>query len=57
MKHMRIRGMEENIKGFNKSVIGISGKVIFEEIKAENCSELIQDRKPDSGSSVNSKKT
>lgn len=45
----------ECVTGSNKCVTGIPGEAIFEDIKAENCSELIRDMKPDSERSVNSK--
>lgn len=38
--------MEERVKGPNKSLTGISGETIFEDIRPENYSELIQDMKP-----------
>lgn len=42
----RVRDTEESVKGLNKSLIVISGEAIFEDIWAENYSELIQDVKP-----------
>ena len=42
----RISDMEKRVKESNKSLIEISGEAIFEDIRPENYSELIQDMKP-----------
>ena len=48
MKYMkeRVSDMEERVKEPNKSLIGISGEAIFEDIRPEDYSELIQDMQP-----------
>lgn len=48
MKYMkaRVKDIEKKGKRPNKRLIRISGEVIFEDIRAENYLELIQDMKP-----------
>lgn len=43
---VRVKDIEKKGKRPNKRLIGISGEVIFEDIRAENYLELIQDMKP-----------